>query len=400
MKNKMIYLLALVFTLLNTTAQNLNQGLIAHYPFDGNANDVSGYNNHGTVSGATLTADRFGNPNSAYYFDGNDQIDIANAVILNPTTGISISAWYKSVSFMGSGFSAIFAKGFTSHINPYYQYKIGVTGDQYAPPQFRFALTANGNVSVTATPANSWVPGNWYYLAGTFDGSVLRLYVNGVMTASVSNPGSISTYSTNVRFGNNTTAADYITGTVDDTRIYDRALTPAEVMALYCGPSAPITPLMYNSCAQSSDIYTISPVNGATSYTWTLPSGFTGTSLTNSITVQTGTGSGIVFVAATNSCGTSPYSTFTVNIINCGTGISENNNSKFSWDVFPNPGQGDLLIRSDSEQTLQLRNELGQVLNYIELKSANGHELQINGLPPGIYFLRGNSSVKKIVVIK
>ena len=50
----------------------LTNGLIAYYPFNGNANDASGNGNNGTVYGATLTADRFGNPNSAYYFNGTN----------------------------------------------------------------------------------------------------------------------------------------------------------------------------------------------------------------------------------------------------------------------------------------------------------------------------------------
>jgi len=49
---------------------NLDSGLVAHYPFNGNANDESGNANHGTVNGATHTTDRFGNANKAYCFDG------------------------------------------------------------------------------------------------------------------------------------------------------------------------------------------------------------------------------------------------------------------------------------------------------------------------------------------
>ena len=49
---------------------NLDSGLVAHYPFNGNANDESGNGNDGTVNGATLTTDRFGNANKAYSFDG------------------------------------------------------------------------------------------------------------------------------------------------------------------------------------------------------------------------------------------------------------------------------------------------------------------------------------------
>jgi len=72
-------------------------GLIAHYPFTGSAVDISGNENHGTVNGATLTEDRFGNMNSAYEFDGvDDWIEISGGVI-NPSSSGSfvISNWFK-----------------------------------------------------------------------------------------------------------------------------------------------------------------------------------------------------------------------------------------------------------------------------------------------------------------
>ena len=73
-----------------------NSNLIAYYPFNGNANDESGYGNHGTVNGATLTSDRFGNTDSAYSFDGsNDIITVAHNEILNCSDELSISVWVK-----------------------------------------------------------------------------------------------------------------------------------------------------------------------------------------------------------------------------------------------------------------------------------------------------------------
>uniref|UniRef100_UPI003565E27C LamG-like jellyroll fold domain-containing protein n=1 Tax=Mariniflexile sp. TaxID=1979402 RepID=UPI003565E27C len=68
---------------------------IAYYPFNGNANDESGNNLHGTVSGATLTTDRFGNPDSAYNFNGSDVITIANDNLLNFENEVSFSVWIK-----------------------------------------------------------------------------------------------------------------------------------------------------------------------------------------------------------------------------------------------------------------------------------------------------------------
>ena len=73
MKKLIITLVVICVLFLSGLAHaNLEEGLIAYYPFNGNANDQSGNGNDGTVYGATLTEDRFGNLNNAYSFDGND----------------------------------------------------------------------------------------------------------------------------------------------------------------------------------------------------------------------------------------------------------------------------------------------------------------------------------------
>lgn len=79
-------------------------GLVAYYPFNGNANDESGNGNNGTVNGATLTTDRHGNPNSSYNFRGfnyGDKITIPNNSSLSFSNEISISLWTKQASQSG-----------------------------------------------------------------------------------------------------------------------------------------------------------------------------------------------------------------------------------------------------------------------------------------------------------
>jgi len=74
-----------------------SNGLIGWWPFNGNANDESGNGNDGTVNGAVLTEDRFGNENSAYSFDGID--DFINAGYVNEISGssqLSVSYWINS----------------------------------------------------------------------------------------------------------------------------------------------------------------------------------------------------------------------------------------------------------------------------------------------------------------
>src|SRR5688572_11119992 len=90
------FLLILLFPFLSFSQVNLTLGLKAYYPFSGNANDVSGNNNNPVFSNAILTADRLGNPNSAYHFNGTSTyMRIPNSASLNMTNHMSISLWVK-----------------------------------------------------------------------------------------------------------------------------------------------------------------------------------------------------------------------------------------------------------------------------------------------------------------
>ncbi|MEJ7822566.1 MAG: hypothetical protein WKF85_09610, partial [Chitinophagaceae bacterium] len=73
---------------------NLSKGLVAYYPFNGDANDASGNGNHGIAYNVTPATDNFGKPNSAFSFNGtNSYIRVPNSPSLNPTSQISICAW-------------------------------------------------------------------------------------------------------------------------------------------------------------------------------------------------------------------------------------------------------------------------------------------------------------------
>src|SRR5205085_3568228 len=79
---------------------DLNNGLVAYYPFNCNANDASGNGNNPIFNNATLTSDVYGNANSAYHFNGIDNyIQIPNSNSLNAANTISICAWVKPTGF-------------------------------------------------------------------------------------------------------------------------------------------------------------------------------------------------------------------------------------------------------------------------------------------------------------
>ena len=84
------------------TGEIPKEGLVAYYPFNGNANDESGNANHGIVNGASLTSDRFGNDNSAYEFDGtNSHILVNDTSLLDLTNNFSISSWFEADATIG-----------------------------------------------------------------------------------------------------------------------------------------------------------------------------------------------------------------------------------------------------------------------------------------------------------
>jgi hypothetical protein len=82
---------------------DLSIGLVAYYPFNGNGDDESTLGNHLTVAGATLTMNRFGEANSAYSFDGNDQLFSAGPLPLLENTTHTVSAWVRSTASSEAG---------------------------------------------------------------------------------------------------------------------------------------------------------------------------------------------------------------------------------------------------------------------------------------------------------
>ena len=237
MKKIVLLFFILGFLAFSVRAQIPTKGLVAYYPFNGNANDASGNNNNGSVvGGATLTVDRFGRPLHAYYLNGYDAyIVVPNSPGMNPDSGISVCGWWKSVHFTGGGYSPLVDKGYTAHVAPYYQYKLGVSGDLYPnlPGRFAFSVSINDIEFDVSTDANYWQVGEWYFLVGTFDGNSVKLYVNSLLIKTLNTTGILSVYNTYMNMGDNTTADDFLQGGIDDIRIYKRALTQEEIDTLY-----------------------------------------------------------------------------------------------------------------------------------------------------------------------
>jgi hypothetical protein len=215
-------------------------GLIAFYPFTGNANDVSGSNANGTVSGAVLTADRFGKSNQSYSFDGlDDHIAIGNPAAVQTTTKVTVAGWVNIDAFKSNqSLMAIITKIYfdpNAGGNPAKGYWLRQDFYGNGTPSFAVAL-----YSATGTYSGMYVGGNealttgtWMFIAMTINDTQLKVYKNGTLTNDVTNSVNlvdgtqgdlmIGTYGGGFKFD----------GLIDDVTIYNRALSDNEVQQLY-----------------------------------------------------------------------------------------------------------------------------------------------------------------------
>ena len=235
-KNSISMLLALFAIVGALQAQTLNDSLVGYWPFNGNANDESGNGNNGVAHGATLTSDRFGNLNSAYSFDGiDDYIVMEDTTSLNPGN-ITISCWYKTVSFEGVGNNPIIEKAFYSHTTPHFQYHIGVTGDLYTySTKQRFASDISIDLKDRRihTDEYFWNIGEWYLLSVSYDSLNYKFYVNDVLIGDSIIDGSIDSFKQDLYVGKFGNLPSYTPGVIDDIRIYNRALSSNEIDSLF-----------------------------------------------------------------------------------------------------------------------------------------------------------------------
>ena len=221
-----------------------SNGLIGWWPFTGNAQDLSGNGHHGTVTGATLTTDRFGAASNAYNFDGNDWITLDNLPQINGLNAITISVWVKSSGFnqnqscnMGCR-QFYFSRGANGQNGFYIQ-----TDQNIGANVSNFTGSINGSFN---TPQGGWAGSNvstpiphstWHHVVLVYNGSTIRLFLNGVQQSS-------NSYTTNVQSSNSLAyfgrmdpiepVYTYFTvGKIDDAGIWDRALTNQEISQLY-----------------------------------------------------------------------------------------------------------------------------------------------------------------------
>lgn len=227
---------------LSLTAQIPTTGLKAYWPFDGNANDMSGNNNNGTVVNATLATDRFGNPNRCYSFNGtSSHIDVLHSSTVDMASGqdFSISFWVKTNT--GATASTPIYKGVYGSWSGYmFMAKNTNSGYCQTPGNMTFYVAASSQGDACANTGICNDVANWYFVTGNYKASTNQsyIYVNAVLQSDVGSKASgSSTSNTNkLVFGatnNGSTFLNYFNGYLDDIRFYNKLLTQSEITALY-----------------------------------------------------------------------------------------------------------------------------------------------------------------------
>ncbi|MFH2094836.1 MAG: BNR-repeat neuraminidase N-terminal domain-containing protein [Bacteroidota bacterium] len=160
----------------------------------------------------------------------NISTDIAtynNTAALNPTDVITVEAWINASGWRTNIWEgSIAGKDGWSAGNTGYMLRCGEGGD------LSFNISIGGTWAEARTTTNPMVTGTWYHVAGVYNGSSVKIYINGTEAASVATSGSISTSSQNLLIGN--CPADnnrYFNGYIDEVRIWHAAIDPGVINA-------------------------------------------------------------------------------------------------------------------------------------------------------------------------
>ncbi len=227
---------------------NLKEGLVAYYPFSGNAVDESGNNNDPVFNNATLTADRFGNPNSAYHFNGiNSYMKIPNRPGINMSNQVTLSAWVRPTGFYYGvcHASCILSKGLGNYMPGDYALRFDDAlyskGNGCADT---ICDTVHQNFRGTGTTMEPYTPfinkDKWYSVTYTNDGTTAKLYVDCKLAYSIKFPETF-TNNLDLYFGrvNDEFFPFWFNGDLDEVRIYSKALDSAAIFAL-CNTKPPM----------------------------------------------------------------------------------------------------------------------------------------------------------------
>jgi hypothetical protein len=257
-------------------SQNYSLNLVACYPFSGNANDLSGNNHNGILQGSPmLTNDRFGNPNSAYLFNGStDRINIGNlASIIDTGNDVSISAWVQPNILKTQTIIMADSDEFLDRFNFMAYYSN--SGSPLAICDFGDCTNGGRLTHLMPSFSNAW---EHYVFNVCNSQGYMKIFRNGALLDSLSSAAPLINRNKTLYIGYGLDQAGslfYFNGKIDDLRIYTRVLSDQEVQGLYlqniscasnvqCSFSSSDTTFCDKKCIDFTDLST----NNPTSWNW------------------------------------------------------------------------------------------------------------------------------------
>ena len=213
---------------------DISTGLVAKFDFTGNANDLSTNGNNAIVNGATLTADRFGNANCAYSFNGtSDYIEIPNITAYNNQL-YTISFWAKTSAPASSGSGGFDVNpGIISKLSP----STTVTYDNWVFYEGNgtpgFACYATSGLGGPVFNDNTW-----HNIVTTVNTDSVRFYLDGALSGKVVRGPNLTFNTEPIRIGRSiATYWKAYAGLIDELRIFNRAISSCDVDSLYNSPN-------------------------------------------------------------------------------------------------------------------------------------------------------------------
>lgn len=212
-------------------------GLVAWWPGDGNTNDIQGGNTGALVNGATFASGKVG---ESFSVDGvDDYIEVPHSAVLNIQQAITIDVWVMKLGACTDNCWVVMKQNEADSLSCCDHLRYGLYVAGYTDNRAGFSLSLDNWTDVLTSP--NPIPNNeWTHIAGTFDGSIAKLYVNGVLSNSQAQEGVITSttqgplYIGATRHGYD----EFFNGQIDEVEIFDRALSDGEIFAIYEAGSA------------------------------------------------------------------------------------------------------------------------------------------------------------------
>lgn len=223
---KCVLFFLLCFTGTAISQTSITNGLVAYYPFNGNANDESGHDLNGTVSNAFLIPDRYGIPNSAYGFNGSNCAILFASAPLTNVDNWTVCAWMAPAALPQAGTALT----------------VGVDNGGVGSCGYWLSIQDIGNGPGSGLiggfpqvgPIDSGyvfpTPGRWYHAVMLRDSGTTKFYVNGIQTTGTDTRNPLPPTAFVI---GSATGQRFFNGALDDIRIYNRALSSNEVQQLY-----------------------------------------------------------------------------------------------------------------------------------------------------------------------